>query len=625
MDDQELGIDIVQTELSISAQQYLVKHYCSSATSPPHTLAYKDIPSCSSSTLSKKQPTSTRQSTRVPKQPIKHVAAPVVVLDDSDASEAEIVPRPPSRLELTSEGFELDKVVSTPFGIGLIVALPTTTTTSSTTTSSLPIKRSMNKATVPSNYSYKVQLSYGDGYFHATSLTLVDDKVQYTYYKKRSKGWVVLTYGDTSRLCGHRLLNDSVIEFYLSYLMDTLPTPAVERTYMCSSFLFGQYLVTKKQALRKVALSNVEQAYASVARWTKSIDVFNTKYLVVPVNEEGHWSVAIVCNLYRFANTSVCRCAVVDPHGRAAHPSSPSALKPAKRPAPAARTLLPKRLKAPPLTQRGVKVVVMESVPSNEFDDVANGPVSVPPPSSWQTQGGESGGSCALTKGQATPSGGSTLNPTLCENEPAGVVTSDERPVSVQFKRPSEPCAKSEQQQHQSGASKSPQEPVGPQRCNTCGLVQDIDQDTNHRPCIVFLDSLKAHRTLRIAKFLREYLQMEWRARKAPTCGPMSITVANLPMISPREIPRQSNYTDCGVFVLHYVEKFLSNPPLMSTALIATKGGESQGIMTKNWFHPRVIQLKRVAIRHLIETLAKQSHYTAQPTRQVSPTHHEES
>eukprot|EP00613_Pedinella_sp_CCMP2098_P064502 CAMPEP_0171990266 /NCGR_PEP_ID=MMETSP0993-20121228/276834_1 /TAXON_ID=483369 /ORGANISM="non described non described, Strain CCMP2098" /LENGTH=842 /DNA_ID=CAMNT_0012643269 /DNA_START=24 /DNA_END=2549 /DNA_ORIENTATION=+ len=38
-------------------------------------------------------------------------------------------------------------------------------------------------------------------------------------------------------------------------------------------------------------------AHAAVARWTKDLDVFSKKFVLVPIVEHLHWSMAIVCNL----------------------------------------------------------------------------------------------------------------------------------------------------------------------------------------------------------------------------------------------------------------------------------------------------------------------------------------
>ena len=51
------------------------------------------------------------------------------------------------------------------------------------------------------------------------------------------------------------------------------------------------------------------------------------------------------------------------------------------------------------------------------------------------------------------------------------------------------------------------------------------------------------------------YLQVEWDVKKAATCGERVMDKDNFPGCSPR-CPQQLNFSDCGVFVLQYVESF---------------------------------------------------------------------
>ena len=40
--------------------------------------------------------------------------------------------------------------------------------------------------------------------------------------------------------------------------------------------------------------------YLAVAKWTKRVDIFSRDFLVVPINESTHWSVAIICYPAKF-------------------------------------------------------------------------------------------------------------------------------------------------------------------------------------------------------------------------------------------------------------------------------------------------------------------------------------
>eukprot|EP00592_Proboscia_alata_P003477 CAMPEP_0194371010 /NCGR_PEP_ID=MMETSP0174-20130528/19348_1 /TAXON_ID=216777 /ORGANISM="Proboscia alata, Strain PI-D3" /LENGTH=1104 /DNA_ID=CAMNT_0039148789 /DNA_START=158 /DNA_END=3472 /DNA_ORIENTATION=- len=68
--------------------------------------------------------------------------------------------------------------------------------------------------------------------------------------------------------------------------------------------------------------------------------------------------------------------------------------------------------------------------------------------------------------------------------------------------------------------------------------------------CIIFLDSLKAHKKNLIAKAVREWLNQEWaRLKKSDNQSPFS--PVTMKVYDPK-IPYQSNGWDCGVFICRY-------------------------------------------------------------------------
>ncbi|KAH9136005.1 hypothetical protein LEN26_006309 [Aphanomyces euteiches] len=514
------------------------------------------------------------------------VSPATIILDDSEEeTSAKTTQESPD-----GAGVAVDKVVSTPYGKGIVLAF-------------LPPKELAERRC-------KVELPFGVGFFQQNVLASIDDKTQFTYNKQKPKGYVVLTYGDTARLQGKRLLNDSVLEFYLSYLMDTkIPK---DKTYICSSFLFGQYLENKKQGGKAGGREKgIDQAYESVSRWTKAIDIFDMKYFVVPINEEyvsplgvpleiqltarcsGHWSVAIVCNLYRFKQLDHCRCSL-----------KPDIAKPpAKAPT--------KRKRKLPTIKELVKSQDSKSVPILQPETTNNEAAKV------QDQGVEAAPSTSQMDAVLTDTETSLAVGFVEAMQAAVDKIFDEvqqKPQTVDKSIPSDerqqpsPVDEPVQMEEETNEAAKPPLPAtltGPVVCEQCNLPRDTHEDENHRPCILVLDSLKAHRTNRISTFLREYLQMEWNARQSASCGSWHFNMINLPAFGPPEIPRQANYTDCGVFVLHYVEKFLEHPPLISKAFVASRGAESQNILTAQWFPSSDIQAKRIAIRQLIEKLAQ--------------------
>jgi Ulp1 family protease len=40
---------------------------------------------------------------------------------------------------------------------------------------------------------------------------------------------------------------------------------------------------------------STQKRYARVKRWTKSVNIFEKDFVVVPINEHSHWFVAVIC------------------------------------------------------------------------------------------------------------------------------------------------------------------------------------------------------------------------------------------------------------------------------------------------------------------------------------------
>lgn len=94
---------------------------------------------------------------------------------------------------------------------------------------------------------------------------------------------------DIHRLDDGECLNDNIIAFYLRYLFTELEAsrPAVaKRLYFHNSYFYDKLKPNKGRGIN----------YDSVKTWTAKVDLFSYDYIVVPVNEHSHWWVVIICN-----------------------------------------------------------------------------------------------------------------------------------------------------------------------------------------------------------------------------------------------------------------------------------------------------------------------------------------
>ena len=111
---------------------------------------------------------------------------------------------------------------------------------------------------------------------------------------------------------------------------------------------------------------------------------------------------------------------------------------------------------------------------------------------------------------------------------------------------------------------------------------------------IITLDSLSLRHSPTCIN-LREYLVEEIKSKRGieiPTPGAIGMTAAN--------IPRQNNNSDCGLFLLNYLEKFLQQPEKFVRGILQNK----PGFLTSNW---RSAADTRTRIRNLLFDLQKQS------------------
>ncbi|GLD75275.1 sentrin-specific protease 7-like isoform X1, partial [Lates japonicus] len=122
-----------------------------------------------------------------------------------------------------------------------------------------------------------------------------------------------------------------------------------------------------------------------------------------------------------------------------------------------------------------------------------------------------------------------------------------------------------------------------PPECTQQGWQRDT---VTRRPCILVMDSLKLSYHENVCRLLRDYLQVEWEVRRRT---PRLFTSDNMRSSNCR-VPQQDNSSDCGLYLLQYVESFLQNPVVhFDLPLCLT-----------NWFPRQRVRQKREEIRRLI-------------------------
>lgn len=74
------------------------------------------------------------------------------------------------------------------------------------------------------------------------------------------------------------------------------------------------------------------------------------------------------------------------------------------------------------------------------------------------------------------------------------------------------------------------------------------------RPCILIFDSLAGSSRSRVVATLRDYLTCEYKAKM----GVEKIFTKDVIKGACPKVPQQTNFTDCGLYLLQYVEEFFN-------------------------------------------------------------------
>ncbi|XP_049527732.1 sentrin-specific protease 7-like isoform X7 [Dermacentor silvarum] len=302
-------------------------------------------------------------------------------------------------------------------------------------------------------------------------------------------GGIAVHSADLRCLREGQFLNDVIIDFYLKYLLlERLSEEVRQRTHIFSSFFYPR--LTQRlnpRAPGQQGLTPAARRHRNVRTWTRHVDIFAKDFIVVPINQNAHWFLAVLCfpGLVARACPPQEVAPAYDDHTPLADSQSPA---------------------ASPKTPEGT-VEDGESVLDSDPDD------------------------------------GTELEET---GSP-----------------------------HPKGAAEAQTE----------------------RAYILILDSLRGGLCgrSRIMTTLREYLTEEWKAKKRTQ---LSFCYGNMHGYTPRT-PQQGNYSDCGVYLLQYVESFLEKPP---------SAGDPVKLELGDWFPEGLVAQKRAAIRDLILDLHLQQH-----------------
>ena len=442
--------------------------------------------------------------------------------------------------------------------------------------------------------------------------------IKYCQYPPRGSNCISVTVEDYCCLEDDVFLNDSIIDFYLRWLQfSKLRHIDRDRTHIFSTFFYKRLTMRTKNTLTgstcKNSSSSADIRYDRVKRWTKNVNIFEKDFVIIPINQHSHWFVAVICfpgcepGCYDFETG-----------------------KPVKEPCTqqsAKHKQMQIRDQCKTVTSIDTISLLEETLSDyDEADALESEILELRESNETVVQGNlDHKTEHCLERNQISIS--PDFDKPLLTHE--YLSTSDTLEIKNKLLTqgccstfsetwsytPSSPSELDEDetlaQNIDDDVALKPTETAKNDLTNspTYSSNSDCDDNTNNpkesvhntkvrkikQPCILIFDSLQTKSRAKVAATLREYLKCEYKSKIGDK--ERNFTVENLPGCCPK-VPQQDNSSDCGVYLLQYIESFFENP-LHTYELPYFEAIETP----EQWFLTILVKRKRESIAKIIRHL----------------------
>ncbi|CAL8087334.1 unnamed protein product [Orchesella dallaii] len=328
------------------------------------------------------------------------------------------------------------------------------------------------------------------------------------FYQGKNNVKMSICPNDISCLGHSQFLNDQIIDFWLAVIQtELLNDDDKKRTFVFDSFFYSKLTEkVKKRTAEEGSMSAGERRHARVKKRTKNVDIFEKDFLIVPINENYHWFIAIICF----------------PGLQGYHDYNSLELLPNY-----------KRMKSSKTSGRTMISIQSKSESTASYSNRDEAPED---PDEMESQ------------------------------------------MSTE---PEDECSSPAESKIETDSNHRRNETGG-------GLKRESEfgQRVKH-PCILIFDSLAGDARGRVFSTLREYLKIEYKTKKH---ADRIFDKTTMPGCMPK-VPQQPNFSDCGLFLLQYVESFFSSP---------IQNFETLDLSLKNWFQTSIAENKRREIYEFI-------------------------
>ncbi|KFV66417.1 Sentrin-specific protease 6, partial [Dryobates pubescens] len=423
-----------------------------------------------------------------------------------------------------------------------------------------------------------------------------------------AKGGISVTNEDLHCLNEGEFLNDVIIDFYLKYLvLEKLKKEDADRIHVFSSFFYKRLNQRERRNIHETSNLSIQQRrHGRVKTWTRHVDIFEKDFIFVPLNEAAHWFLAVICfpglekpryepNPHYHENaTTQMKSSSSD--GESSTPSPlPSELDAQSSPSKSTvkKTLTKKYNTAlidpntetedsePSYCRRSPCRVKSTFKKLSQIDSDVEEPNTVE--SAYHKLDhrtpDENGVQGEFTTASQSMDGLHKIRLNYSEDSADGSKLNEDELIDF-----------SEDQDNQEDSSDDGG--LVDDNCNSDMGQWHLKPTVCKQPCILLMDSLRGPSRSNVVKTLREYLEVEWEVRKG---NKRSFSKDVMKGSNPK-VPQQNNFSDCGVYILQYVESFFENP-ILSFEL---------PMNLTDWFPRPRMKTKREEIRKIILKLQEQ-------------------
>ncbi|XP_021062137.1 sentrin-specific protease 6 isoform X2 [Mus pahari] len=413
-----------------------------------------------------------------------------------------------------------------------------------------------------------------------------------------AKGGISVTNEDLHCLSEGEFLNDVIIDFYLKYLvLEKLKKEDADRIHIFSSFFYKRLNQRERRNPETTNLSIQQKRHGRVKTWTRHVDIFEKDFIFVPLNEAAHWFLAVVCfpglekpkyepNPHYHENAVMQK----TPSAEDSCVSSASEMGACSQNS-AAKPVIKKML------NRKHSLAVTDSSAAQEESEPCYRRNTYSVKCSMKKK------NHAINENEE-PSNGESACQDICDRIQSENGLRDECFSSAHHPDALSKIRLNYGDQSADGGKLLEDELIDfsedqddPDDSSDDGLLADENYSSEigqwhlkptvcKQPCILLMDSLRGPSRSNVVKILREYLEVEWEVKK----GSKRSFSKDVMKGSNPKVPQQNNFSDCGVYVLQYVESFFENPIL----------NFELPMNLVNWFPPPRMKTKREEIRNII-------------------------